>query len=50
MVAITNHSDFRAQEEEICHCFQVLPFICHKVTRLGTMILVLLLLLFNIEF
>ena len=26
MTAITIHSDFRAQEEEICHCFHLLPF------------------------
>ena len=26
MAAVTNHSDFRAQEEETCHCFQLSPF------------------------
>ena len=26
MAAITIHSDFTAQEEEICHCFHLFPF------------------------
>ena len=26
MAAVTIHSDFRAQEEEICHCFHLFPF------------------------
>ena len=26
MAAVTVHSDFRAQEEEICHCFHLFPF------------------------
>ena len=25
MAAVTIHSDFRAQEEEICHCFHLFP-------------------------
>ena len=26
MTAVTVHGDFGAQEEEICHCFQLSPF------------------------
>ena len=26
MASVTTHSDFRAQEEEICHCFHLFPF------------------------
>ena len=26
MASVTIHSDFRAQEEEICHCFHLFPF------------------------
>ena len=26
MAAVTIHIDFRAQEEEICHCFHIFPF------------------------
>ena len=26
LTAVTIHSDFRAQEKEICHCFQLFPF------------------------
>ena len=28
---VTIHSDFRAQEEEICHYFHLSPSICHEV-------------------
>ena len=31
ITAVTVHSDFRAQEEEICHCFHLSPSICHEV-------------------
>ena len=46
MAGITICSDFRAQEEEICHCFHFSPSICHEVMELDAMILVFL----NIEF
>ena len=39
MAAITTCSDFRAQEEEICHGFYLFPSICHKVMGLDAMIL-----------
>ena len=39
MAAVTIHSDFRAQEEEICHYFHIFPSICHEVMGLGDMIL-----------
>ena len=29
MAAVTTHSDFGAQVEEICHCFHLFPSICH---------------------
>ena len=31
MAAVTNYSDFKAQEEEICHYFHVSPFCLHEV-------------------
>ena len=31
MTAVTICSDFRAQEEEICHYFHLFPFIRHEV-------------------
>ena len=31
MAAVTICSDFRAQEEEICHYFHLFPSICHEV-------------------
>ena len=37
MAAVTIHSDFRAWENEVCHCF---PIICHEVMGLDAMILV----------
>ena len=42
MAAVTIRSDFRAQKEEICHCFHLSPSICHKVMGLDAMILVFL--------
>ena len=47
MAAVTNLSDFRAQEEEICHCFHLFPSICHEVMGLDAMILVSLILSFK---
>ena len=38
--AVTIHSDFGAQENEICHCFHFSPSICHEVMGLDAMILV----------
>ena len=40
MTAVTTHSDFGAQENEICHCFHFSPSICHEVMGLDDMILV----------
>ena len=41
MAAVTICSGFRAQEEEICHCFHLSPSICHEVMMwLDAMILV----------
>ena len=40
MAAVTVHSDFGAQEEEICHYFHPFPFICHAVMGLEAMVLV----------
>ena len=40
MAAVTIHSDFRAQEEEICHCFHFSPNICQEVMGLDAVILV----------
>ena len=34
MAAVTIHSDFRAQENKICHCFHFSPSICHEVIGL----------------
>ena len=39
MAAVTIHSDFRAQEEEICHCFHIFSSICHEVMEPDAMIL-----------
>jgi len=46
MATVTICSDFRAQEEEICHYFHLSPSICHEVMGLDAMILVV----FNIQF
>ncbi|CAN0173958.1 unnamed protein product [Rangifer tarandus platyrhynchus] len=40
MAAVTIHSDFRAQENKICHCFHFSPSICHEVMGPAAMILV----------
>ena len=39
MAAVTIHSDFEAQEEEIRQCFYLFPFYVHAVMRVDTMIL-----------
>ena len=38
MAAVTIHSDFGDQEEEICDYFQLSPSICHAVMGLDAMI------------
>ena len=48
MAVITIHSDFRAQEEEICHYFHIFPSICHEIMGLDAMILDFCLFVFNI--
>ena len=42
MADVTIHSDFRAQEEEICHYFYLFPSICHAAMGLDAIILVFL--------
>ena len=33
--AVTICSDFEAQENQLCHCFHVSPFICYEVTTIA---------------
>ena len=40
MAEVTIHSDFGAQENEICHCFHIFQSICHEVMGLDAMIFV----------
>ena len=35
MAAVTVHSDFGAQENEICHCFHFLPFYLPGRDKIG---------------
>ena len=42
MAAVTDHSDFGAQEGEICHYFHIFLSICHAVMGPEAMILVFL--------
>ena len=48
--AVTICSDFRAQEEPICHYFHLFPSICCEVMRLDAMVLVFLILSFKPAF
>ena len=41
MAAVTIWSDFRAQEEEICHCFHLFPLNLDEVLGPNAMIVVL---------
>ena len=41
MAAVTVCSDFGAQENKICYCFQFPPSICHEVMGLDAVILVI---------
>jgi len=50
MLAVTICSDFRAQEEEICHYSTFSPSICQEVIGPGAMILGFLLLSFKLAF
>ena len=50
IAAVTIHSDFRAQEEEICYCFHIFPSICHEVMGPDAMILDFLILSFKSAF
>ena len=50
MAAVTIDSDFRAQENEICHCFQFSPSICHEVMGLDTKISIFWMLSFKPTF
>ena len=47
MAAVTVHSDFGDQEEEIYHYFHLFPFICHAVMGLEAMVLVFLIFSLN---
>ena len=40
MAAVTNPSDFVAQENKICHCLHCFPPICYEVMGPDVMILV----------
>ena len=48
MAAVTIRSDFRAQEEEICHHFYLFPFYFHAVIWLDAMTLVFLIFSFKL--
>ena len=50
MAAVTIVSDFRAQEEKICHSLHCFPSICHEVMGLDAMILVFWMLSFKATF
>ena len=50
MAAATIHSDFRAQEEEICHCFHLFPFYLPWSDRPDAMILAFLIFSFRLAF
>ena len=41
MAAVTIRSDFRVQENKICHQFHFTPSFCHEVMGLDAMILIL---------
>ena len=47
---VTILSEFRAQENNICYCFQFFPSICHEVMRLDAMILIFWILSFKPAF
>jgi len=40
MAAVNVPSDFGAEENKICHCFQFSPSICHEVMRPDAMFLI----------
>ena len=50
MTAVTVHTEFRSQENKICHCFHFSPFICREVMGLDPMILVFWMLSFKPAF
>ena len=50
MAAVTVHSDFGAQEKEICHWLHFFPSIYHEVMRSDAMILVFWMLSFKPAF
>ena len=43
MAAVTIHSDFGAQENEICHCFNIFPSVCYEVMGPDAIIFIFLL-------
>ena len=51
MAAVTIHSEFRAQEEETCHCFYHFPFYlpCSKGARCNDLIIIILLIIFTLK-
>ena len=50
MAVVTIHSEFRAQEEDICHHFHHYPSVCHEVMGPVAMVLVFLKLSFKLGF
>ena len=50
MAAVTNYSDFGAQENKVCHCFHCFPSICHEMMGPDTNILVFWMLNFKPDF
>ena len=50
MATVTVHSDCRAQEEKICHCFHFSPSFCHEVKGPDATILVFLILICKAAF
>ena len=47
MAAVMVWSDFGAQENKVCHCFQFFPFIFHEVMEPEAMIFIFLMLNFK---
>ena len=48
MAAVTIHSDFKAQEKEICHYFHLFPLYLHEIMGLDAMVLVFLIFSFKL--
>ena len=48
-LVVTVHTDFGAQEDKICHRFQISPSICHEVMGLDAMIFFFFFLILNFK-